>query len=57
MNYQQRKKKVCEECAKRIGCAYLCRGLEDKCEHLEDIMTGWELGQQDMYNDMYLSLG
>ena len=50
MNYEQRKRKVCEECSSHSSdaCGYVSRGLQHKCGYLSDVMYGYELAQADL---------
>ena len=54
MTYEERQKAVCESCAKRANCTYVSCGRTDLCLDLEHIMQGWELGMQDMKEQMMM---
>lgn len=49
MTYEERQAAVCKQChsQRAIECGFVSRGLENKCSYLQDVMDGWELGQQD----------
>lgn len=47
MTYEERKKQMCRECSGKETCAYIPRKIEYKCQHLSDIMYGWQLGYKD----------
>ena len=47
MNYEERKRWLCQQCGKPHQCGYVNRGLEDDCTALQEKMEGWELGYQD----------
>ncbi len=53
MTYEERKQQVCKVCHNRIGCAYPSRDLEDKCTYLQNVMEGWELGQEDTLKSLW----
>ena len=42
-----KEKQVCIECGDYKNCPYVSRNLEHKCQHLSDIMYGFELGHKD----------
>lgn len=47
MTYEEREKELCRECSRKETCPYIPRKVEYKCQHLSDMMYGWELGWQD----------
>lgn len=47
MTYEEREKQLCRECSEKETCPYIPRKLEYKCQHLSDMMYGWELGCKD----------
>ena len=47
MNYEERKKWICEQCNQKTDCAYIIRNMEYKCLLVEERMEGWELGYKD----------
>lgn len=47
MTYQERAAELCEKCGQLEVCGYYKRDLQRKCEYLQNVMYGWELGQQD----------
>ena len=47
MTYDEREKQLCRECIEKETCPYILRKLEYKCQHLSDMMYGWELGCKD----------
>ena len=47
MTYQERAAELCEKCEQLEVCGYYKRDLQRKCEYLQNVMYGWELGQQD----------
>lgn len=47
MTYEEREKQMCRECSEKETCPYIPRKLEYKCQHLSDMMYGWELGYKD----------
>ena len=47
MNYEEREKQLCNNCAAKENCSYISRNLESKCSFIETTMYGWELGWQD----------
>jgi len=47
MNYEERKRWLCQQCGKPHQCGYVNRGLEDDCTALQEWMQCWELGYQD----------
>jgi hypothetical protein len=54
MTYEERQKAVCQQChsQRAIECGFVSRGLASKCSYLQDVMYGWELGQQDAKEQM-----
>ena len=57
MTFKEREKQLCDECHKYFKqqnreCSFRSRKLEDKCSYLQDIMYGWELGQQDLIEEI-----
>lgn len=54
MNYVERKKWFCINCPMHVGdrCGYFGRGLQDKCETLQDFLNGYEVGWQDAMLEM-----
>ncbi len=53
MTYEERKKQVCKNCPNRVACAYIGRGLEDNCIYLQDVMQGWEYGEEDTLKSLW----
>lgn len=47
MSYEEREKQICRECTEKEICPYIPRKMEYKCQHLSDMMYGWELGRRD----------
>lgn len=47
MTYEEREADVCKVCGQSEVCGYYKRDLQRKCEYLQNVMHGWELGQQD----------
>lgn len=47
MTYEEREKELCRECNRKETCPYIPRKMEYKCQHLSDMMYGWELGHKD----------
>ena len=47
MTYEEREEQICRECRMKETCPYIPRKMEYKCQHLSDMMYGWELGWQD----------
>lgn len=47
MTYQERIAELCEKCGQSEVCGYYIRGMQYKCNYLQNVMDGWELGQQD----------
>ena len=47
MTYKERITALCKECGDSEVCGYYLRSLQDKCEYLQAVGYGWELGQQD----------
>jgi len=53
MTYEERQRQVCEECYRIFkDCGYIGRGLNNKCSHILDVMSGWELGQKDTLEEI-----
>ncbi len=50
MTYEEREKELCKECSMKETCPYIPRKVEYKCQHLSDMMYGWELGRRDTIN-------
>ena len=50
MTYEERGKELCRECSMNKTCPYIPRKVEYKCQHLSDMMYGWELGRRDTIN-------
>ena len=46
-----KEKQVCIECGDYKNCPYVSRNLEHKCQHLSDIMYGFELGYKDAIDE------
>ena len=59
MTYKERETDVCRVCSQSEVCGYYKRDLQRKCEYLQNIMYGWELGQQDSLDavESYVSNG
>lgn len=51
MTYEERLKTLCRRCSTKETCGFIPRNLEHLCQHLSDIMYGWELGKQDTIED------
>jgi len=47
MTYQERAAELCEKCGQSEVCGYYMRDMQYKCEYLQNVMHGWELGQED----------
>ena len=47
MTYQERAAELCEKCGQSEVCGYYIRDMQHKCEYLQNVMYGWELGQED----------
>lgn len=47
MTYEEREADVCKSCGQLDVCGYYKRNLQRKCEYMQNVMYGWELGQQD----------
>ena len=47
MTHKEREADVCMGCGQAVVCGYYKRDLRRKCEYLQNVMYGWELGQQD----------
>ena len=47
MTYMERESAVCKECGQADVCGYYARDLQRKCVYLQNVMYGWELGQED----------
>lgn len=47
MTYEEREKRLCDNCEAKENCSYISRNLERKCTFQETTMYGWELGWQD----------
>ena len=47
MTYKEREASICKVCGQEEICGYYKRDLQRKCEYLQNVMYGWELGQQD----------
>ena len=47
MTYQERVAELCEKCGQSEVCGYYMRDMQSKCEYLQNVMHGWELGQED----------
>ena len=47
MTYKERIKAICEECGQSEACGHYLRDLQRKCEYLQNVMYGWEMGHQD----------
>ncbi len=47
MRYQERAAELCEKCDQSEVCGYYIRDMQYKCEYLQNVMHGWELGQED----------
>lgn len=47
MTYEEREKQLCRKCSMKETCPYIPRKMEYKCQHLSDMMYGWELGYRD----------
>ena len=52
MNYEERIVKLCKECPEREQCGYVPRKLMGDCTYLQDVMSGWELGQTDAFENI-----
>ena len=47
MTHKEREADVCMGCGQADVCGYYKRDLCRKCEYLQNVMYGWELGQED----------
>jgi len=47
MTYEEREKRLCNNCEAKENCSYISRNLERKCSFKETTMYGWELGYKD----------
>lgn len=47
MTYEEREKQLCRECSMKETCPYIPRKMEYKCQHLLNMIYGWELGHKD----------
>lgn len=56
MTYEERRTDVCEACPKHANCTYAECRRTDLCLDLDNIMRGWELGQQDAKEQMMKGL-
>ena len=56
MTYEERKATLCKECGQEEVCGFYLRSIQDKCEYLQNVMYGWELGQQDTLLNPYLKM-
>lgn len=52
MTYEERERQICRECSEKETCPYIPRKMEYKCQHLSDMMYGWELGHKDAISEM-----
>lgn len=52
MTYEERQREVCNSCTKHANCTYVECRRTDLCLDLDNIMRGWELGQQDAKEQM-----
>ena len=52
MNYEERRIEVCNKCTLHETCGFVLRNMDNKCSDLDDIMLGWELGQQDTLEEI-----
>jgi hypothetical protein len=53
MTYEERQKRLCDNCEAKENCSYISRNLENKCSFRETVMYGWELGYKDAINKSY----
>lgn len=53
MTYEERERQLCRECSRKETCPYISRKMEYKCQHLSDMMYGWELGYKDAIEKVY----
>lgn len=53
MTEEERRKQICDKCYNKNTCGYRCRGLSDKCNYLQDIMQGWDYGEEDTLNSLW----
>lgn len=49
MKREERAKQICERCSGNKECSYTSRDL--KCPQYEDIMDGYDVGQEDMLDN------
>ena len=47
MTYEERERRLCNNCEVKENCSYINRNLESKCSFIETTMYGWELGYKD----------
>ena len=47
MTYEERERRLCNNCEVKENCSYINRNLERKCSFQETTMYGWELGYKD----------
>ena len=47
MTIEEWEKQLCRECSMKETCPYIPRKMECKCQHLSDMMYGWQLGYRD----------
>jgi len=47
MKKEERKSAICAKCADREVCGYYLTSEKRECDYLQNVMEGWELGQED----------